>query len=76
MRSAHEAQIVKISVQMSLISTKGDFSRRGIEIPIFGEERASSMVLSSLLKKEIVTTHTAARLCCIDINRYAQYWEM
>ena len=51
MRSAHEAQIVKISVQMSIISTKGDFSRRGIETPIFGEERGSSMVLSSLKRK-------------------------
>ena len=37
--------------------------------------RRSSMILSSPIK-EIVTEHTAARLCYIDINRYAQYWEM
>ena len=51
MRCAHEAHIVKISVQMSLISTEGDFCRWGIETPIFGEERGSSMVLSSLKRK-------------------------
>ena len=62
-----------ISKNKAYFGMMGGFDGEVSELPYLARE---TFINGTIPSKEIVTAHTAARLCHIDINRYAQYSEM